>query len=164
MYLVSLDVDALYTNIENNEGLEALKEKVEQNRHARPLGWAVEKLMELVLLLNNFVFNGINVLQIKGTSMRSRCSKNYSNIYMAKWEQKFVYETAFWRYIRCWLRYIDDIFMIWVGSRQKLNEFLKYLNSVHQSIKFKYKVSSRKVDFLDTTVIRNKDGRLITDV
>ena len=69
MYLVSLDVDALYTNIENNEGLEELQEKVEQNRHARPLGWAVAKLMELVLLLNNFVFNGINFLQIKGTSM-----------------------------------------------------------------------------------------------
>ena len=164
VYLVSLDVDALYTNIENNEGLEALQEKVEQNRHARPLGWAVAKLMELVLLLNNFVSNGINFLQIKGTSMGARCSPNYSNIYMAKWEEKFVYKTAFWRYIRCWLRYIDDIFMIWVGSKQKLNEFLKYLNSVHQSIKFKYKVSSKKVDFLDTTVIRNKDGRLITDV
>ena len=164
VYLVSLDVDALYANIENNEGLKALQEKVEQNRHARPLGWAVVKLMELVLLLNNFVFNGINFLQIKGTSMEARCSPNYSNIYMAKWEEKVVYETAFWRYIRCWLRYIDDIFMIWVGSKQKLNEFLKYLNSVHQSIKCKYKVSSKKVDFLDTTVITNKDGRLITDV
>ena len=38
VYLVSLDMDALYTNIENNEGLETLQEKVEQNRHARPLG------------------------------------------------------------------------------------------------------------------------------
>ena len=46
-----------------------LQEKVEQNRHVRPLGWAVAKLMELALLLNNFVFNGINFLQIKGTSM-----------------------------------------------------------------------------------------------
>ena len=90
VYLVSLDVDALYTNTENNEGLEALQEKVEQNRHARPLGWAVAKLMELVLLLNNFVFNGINFLQIKGTSMGARCSPNYSNIYMAKWEETFV--------------------------------------------------------------------------
>ena len=97
VYLVSLDVDAIYTNIENNEGLEALREKVEQNRHARPLGWAVAKLIELVFLLNNFVFMVSTFYRLRAEA-QARSSPNYSNIYMTKWDETFVYETAFWRY------------------------------------------------------------------
>ena len=34
------------------------------------------------------------------------------------------------------LRFLDDIFFIWTGSKPKLENFLKELNVKHQSTKF----------------------------
>ena len=35
-----------------------------------------------------------------------------------------------------WPRYIDDIFMVWSHGEEKLDEFTKYLNDIHPTIKF----------------------------
>ena len=35
-----------------------------------------------------------------------------------------------------WLRYIDDIFVIWTEGLDKLRIFIDYLNSIHPTIKF----------------------------
>ena len=35
-----------------------------------------------------------------------------------------------------WLRYIDDIFMVWTHGNEKLESFIAYLNSIHPTIKF----------------------------
>jgi hypothetical protein len=36
----------------------------------------------------------------------------------------------------CWFCYMDDTFVIWPHGPEKLEEFLYYLNSVHQNIQF----------------------------
>ena len=51
-----------------------------------------------------------------------------------------------------YVRYIDDLFIIWKGSEAELRKFLTEINTVHPSIKFDHEYSKNSVNFLDTTV------------
>ena len=63
-----------------------------------------------------------------------------------------------------WIRFIDDIFLIWKGDSDYLNAIIEYLNSVVPSIKFTHEISSTSVNFLDTTVMKDSNGNISTDV
>ena len=62
-------------------------------------------------------------------------------------------------------RFIDDIFLIWTGSVNELEEFLIAINKLHKTIKFtaNYDVVSKSTTFLDT-VVTIKDGIITTDL
>ena len=163
--LVTMDVTGLYTNIDNTEGLEAMREALEESsQNQKPSANALTLMMRLILMLNNFVFNNVNYLQKMGTAMGTRAAPSYSNIFMGKFEDQFVYKSRWYRFIRFWGRYIDDIFFIWTGTIESLKSFLKHMNSVHPTIKFTAKYSKHEVNFLDTTVRKHQNGSLSTDV
>ena len=63
-----------------------------------------------------------------------------------------------------WVRFIDDIFLIWKGDKDSLIDFLDYLNNVAPSIKFTHEISTDSVNFLDTTVLKDGQGYITTDV
>ncbi len=65
-----------------------------------------------------------------------------------------------------WLRFIDDIFSIFVCSRAEIETFVEYLcsrklPSSGQSLKFTATISDVQVDFLDTTVKIDPDTRKV---
>ncbi|CAG2219684.1 unnamed protein product [Mytilus edulis] len=51
-----------------------------------------------------------------------------------------------------YLRFIDDIFIIWTHGKESLNKFIQHMNSQHRTIKFTAEVSEEQVVFLDTIV------------
>ena len=51
-----------------------------------------------------------------------------------------------------YVRYIDDIFLVWKGTKEELMEFLKEINLVHQCIKFDHELSRESINFLDVKV------------
>lgn len=53
--------------------------------------------------------------------------------------------------------------MVWEHGEDSLVEFFTYLNSIHTSIKFTYKYSHERIEFLDVMVIREGNS-LITDL
>ena len=55
-----------------------------------------------------------------------------------------------------WLRYIDDIFLLWEHGEEELIKFIDYLNAIHPTIKFTFSYSRTSIDFLDVRV--SKDG------
>ena len=62
------------------------------------------------------------------------CAPVYANIFLANFEIKQIYQ-----YIKdkkMFLRFIDDLFMIWTGSEQQLLDFVSDLNWKYPSIKF----------------------------
>ena len=63
-----------------------------------------------------------------------------------------------------WVRFINDIFLIWKGDKDSLIDFLDYLNNVVPSIKFTHEISTDSVNFLDTTVLKDGQGYINTDV
>ena len=127
--LVSLDVSSLYTNIPNKEGVEAthqalLTERVLVNN---PSNLSLAELLWLVLTLNNFRFNDNDYLQIGGTAMGTRLAPSFANIFMYPFEDKHVYPYPLKPTV--WLRYIDDIFMVWDHGLDELNQFIAHLNT-----------------------------------
>uniref|UniRef100_A0A8C3SHY8 Progestin and adipoQ receptor family member 3 n=1 Tax=Chelydra serpentina TaxID=8475 RepID=A0A8C3SHY8_CHESE len=58
-----------------------------------------------------------------------------------------------------YLRYIDDIFIIWTHGKETLEEFHHDFNSFHPTINLSLDQSTREVHFLDTTV-QLSDGHI----
>jgi len=52
-------------------------------------------------------------------------------------------------------RFLEDIFLIWCGSRQKLKEYENHLNGLIPGIKVTFSVKFTITEFLDTMVHRN---------
>ena len=63
-----------------------------------------------------------------------------------------------------WLRYIDDIFMIWTEGLDILKIFIDYLNNIRSTIKFTSSQSSTNITFLDVNVSLTNDGNISTDL
>ena len=75
-----------------------------------PSNESITHLLEHVLYMNNFDFNDKHYLQVGGTAMGTKVAPSFANIFMAHFEDKWVYSHKTQPLI--WLRYIDDIFMI----------------------------------------------------
>ena len=95
--------------------------------------------------------------------MGTKCAPNYANLFMAHFEEIFIYPRLRGKAL-LYLRYIDDIFLIWKGSKQELEEFIAEINSVHGTIKFDVNYSSSSVNFLDTKVTINPDHSIKTSL
>ena len=87
---------------------------------------------------------------------------NYANIFLDKFENEMLnaYEEKHKLRPSIWIRYIDDIFLIWKGTKEELVNFITEINTVHESIKFDVNYSTSNVNFLDTTVTINPDHQI----
>ena len=93
--------------------------------------------------------------------MGRNCSPSYATIFMGKFEEQFIYPVIRGLHRR-YLRYIDDIFIIWTGTKERFKEFIKELNLRHPSIKLEYTISNKEVSFLDSIVYIDKNNKLQT--
>ena len=159
-FLVSMDVRSLYTNIPHKEGIEAVKESLEKKPPSAPI-IVILTFLNLILTLNNFIFNGINYLQVKGCAMGTKCAPCYANIFMGKFEETYIYPRIK-KHCILYLRYIDDIFMIWKGTKAEFKEFIDEINQCHLTIKFDYEIDENSINFLDTTVYKDSNYKLRT--
>ena len=108
----------------------------------------------------SFNFNGDYYLQDGGTAMGTAAAPNDANFFMDRFETKALQN---WPLKPLhWLRFIDDIFMIWTHGEDKLEEFFTYLNGIHPTIKLTSEHSYINISFLDTTVKINDNRELYT--
>ena len=164
----SIDIKSFYTNIHLEEGIKAFKETLDEiPDKSIPTDYLI-KLLKLVMECNIFKFNEEFWIQLIGTSMGTRVAPTYANIFMGKLE-KFMLEKCPESLKPClhtWRRFIDDIFLIWIGTDQQFDEFFSFLNNFHQTIKFddpQHHTEDNSCDFLDLH-ISIKDGKIETDL
>ena len=62
-----------------------------------------------------------------------------------------------------YLRYIDDIFLLWTATEVELKVFIEEINKVHPQIKFDINYSYKQINFLDTTVTIENNS-LVTSI
>ena len=96
--LVTMDVHSLYTNIPNDEGMQAVREKL-NNSPSRIPTRVITTFLLLFLTLNNFIFNGVNYLQTLGCAMGTICAPSYANIFMGRFGEtltKLLHKSHFW--------------------------------------------------------------------
>ena len=161
-YLVSLDVKSLCTNIPNAEGIKSVKTSLDNYSKRTASTKVITTFLALILTLNNFIFNCKNHLQIKDCAMGTICAPSHANIFMDHFERKFIH-SFIKTFSLIYLRFIDDIFFIWTGSKTDLEKVLNELNIIHPSIKFEYEISKDRILFLDTEIYI-KNNKLHTKI
>ena len=90
--------------------------------------------------------------------MGTRMAPNYAIIFMHYFETNFL--TNYPKQPKIWLRFINDIFMIWKDEKQELEKFLEALNNHHPTIKFTYTMDQNEIPFWDTIVYRSATNRI----
>ena len=93
--------------------------------------------------------------------MGTKCYPSYVNIFMGIFEEKFIYPLVN-NITRLYLRFVDDILIIWTGTLEQLLEFKQRINKVHPSIKFNLKFWNKKINILDTVVYKTAIGKYET--
>ena len=81
---------------------------------------------------------------------------------MAQFEKQHIYPYIKNKSMR-YLRYIDNMFMIWTGTKQELL-FLESLNSKHKTINFKHNIWHNNISFLDILKYKDKTSTLQTPI
>lgn len=161
-FLVTLDVTSLYTNIPHSDGISALIQSYNEHREEdSPSPRVVEVLTRLVLELNSFEFENKYFLQTSGTAMGTKMAPNYATIFMHNIETKFLSTSD--SSPALYKRFLDDIFMIWTDTEQRLIAFIEEFNTVHPNISFTYEYSRTEISFLDVQV-HVRAGSLETSV
>ena len=87
--LITCDVSSMFTSIDNNDGMEAIKQKFSDMQN-HPYYKPVMELLEISLKKNDFQFNDETYLQTSGTAMGKKFAPSYCNIFMALWEEQIL--------------------------------------------------------------------------
>ena len=163
--LVTLDVSSLYTNIPTTEGINACR-KLLHERTEKHLSKSIPTetlcdLMCIILAISNFVCNDEHFIQQHGTAMGTRMAPAFANLFMGEFERKVLEGYVDKPFL--WLRYIDDILMVWTQGNEKLDSFIAYLNSIHPTIKFTSERSTTSIPFFDVKILL-ENGKIETDL
>ena len=171
--LASFDIEALYSNIPHDLGLEAVQywlEKYPEKKQSRFSNDFILEAIKFVLENNTFCFNNDFYKQIKGTAMGTKFAPIYSTLSIGYLEVKLyekvtqVFGDEFGLYfISNWKRFLDDCFVPWTKSVGDLQTLHDILNNLHRDINFTLQFSKTEQSFLDV-LVKNLDGKIETDI
>ncbi len=167
LLLVTLDVKALYPSIPHGAGVTmALQQAMPTNPPICKQHRTKQMLREMLLLIlkeNTFQFAGRNFRQIRGAAMGTPVAPTLANLFMGKLEANALNSWPGTQPL-IWLRYIDDILMLFDDSVEELQKLLQHLNSQLSTVKFTAEWSSDSVNYLDITLYKGErfreEGRL----
>jgi hypothetical protein len=170
--LVSLDVENMYNNMSAELGTGASKEFLE----SRPTQTNEEgdnfvssqsllSALDLCLKSNYFKFNQKIYKQTRGVGTGINLAPTYACLGLGKYEEiLFNSDQVLLEKIVLWKRFIDDVLMLFSGSKQECQQLVDWLNSLMPGvIKFKFDFSLERIEFLDL-VIYMEDGRIKTNL
>ena len=160
--LVTADVTSLYTNIQHEEGIESVLHYLKLHANTllpgAPSPHTIGILLETILKNNNLSFMDKHFLQIVGTAMGTKAAPPYANLFMGRHEETLC-EAFIWA-ISFWKRFIDDIFLIFLGTTEQLQSMKDFMNNLHPTIKFTFEHSTQEISFLDMKIHIGTDSRL----
>ena len=133
--LVSFDVVGIYPHTPHDEGLQIMKKYLDKREDQSVTSENLYKLAEIVLKHNYFEFGQDIYQQILGTAFDTKFAPPHVNVFMTGLEEEIFKNPKLKPFL--WLRYLDDIFCLWVESVDKLKEFFNYLNEFHPSYGWK---------------------------
>jgi len=85
--------------------------------------------------------------------MGSPLSPFLAEIFMSNLELKISSNSLFDKHILFWARYVDDIFVVFSGSDKDIDNFLQFINSLHNRIKFTVEIGDNSINFLDLSIL-----------
>jgi len=149
-FLVTCDVVGLYPSIPHSDGLRTLERRLKERTEINVPTEDLVEMADFVLKNNVFEFADKVIRQTSGTAIGTKFAPPYACIFMDQVESDFLEREPDKPHL--WVRYIDDIFLIWTHGKAKLDRFLDRLNVFHNNLRFTWEVSQEKVNFLDLVV------------
>ena len=126
IFLVSFDVKALYPSTPQGAGIEMVLQRVRPTNPPTsreiPYKNMMRDFLRIILGHNHFKFNNSYYTQKKVVAMGTKCAPHMANLFMASLEEKALREWEGTAPTK-WIRFLDDILMIWKGNRRELDEF-----------------------------------------
>ena len=160
LYMVSFDVESLFTNIPLDETINICADRVYQRRK-KVKGLLKRHFIELLMFATKsscFLFNGTYYCQIDGVAMGSPLGPTLANLFLAYHEEKWLNDCPIQFKPKFYRRFVDDVFLLF-DNRDQVKKFLRYMNSRHRNIRFTYEEEQNGVlAFLDINITRSADG------
>ena len=165
LYMSSLDVDSLFTNIPLKETVDICCELLFRSQ---PIVDGLtrdqfEKLLTIATTESLILFNDSYYQQIDGVAMGSPLGPTLANIFLCYHEQQWLdncpmhFKPSYYR------RYVDDIFIL-LPNAESLNQFKQYMNNQHPNMNFTSETEeNNSLPFLDVHVTREQ-SRFYTSI
>jgi hypothetical protein len=152
--LVSFDVRSLFTSIPTQEAVAHALNVLCKAGTNQLLIQEMSTLLNVCVDQNYFLFNDIYYKQKDGLAMGSPLSPLLAEIFMDNFEEKlFDSNEKLIQNIVYWFRYVDDILCCWSGSDRQLDQFVRFLNTRHNSINFTMERGlNQSINFLDLAI------------
>ena len=183
--LVVIDAIGLYDNIPPEEGVTCVGEGLKEQSNLKVPSEFITRLLTIIQDYSVFEFDNKKYQQSFGTTMGSKPAPHYANNFMARRIDKKILEIAE-KYIenkemslKLFKRFLDDLFLVFLGSTAKLHAFFNEINMIHTNIKFTMTHTTPKsenpnqisctcpqkesIPYLDT-LCTIKNGKIITDL
>ena len=102
-----------------------------------------------------------------GTAIGAGSASTIANLFMKKIDK--ILKAKGYREALCLIefmkRFIDDIFMLWSGTRDEFEAFMVNINTMHKTLKFtcQYDFERKSTTFLDMEV-KMVNGKIVTDL
>ena len=101
-------------------------------------------------------------LQLVGTAMGTKVAPPYANLFIGRHEEA-IREAFIWA-IPFWKRFIDDIFLIFLGTTKQLHSMKDLMDNLYPMIKFTFEHSTQEIFFLDLKIYTGADRKLTCNI
>lgn len=150
--LVSFDVQNLFPSVPIKECQALINDIMIQSKLDPQNIIDLNHIFSICLHQNYFVHNEKIYQQLDGLAMGSPISPLCADVFMNEIEEKALNCDNFRKHIHYWYRYVDDVLCLWTGSKDELDEFLIYINSINSKIKFTMEIGYKSINFLDLNI------------
>ena len=148
--LVSFDITALYPSMDQERTIQAVRDLFPTRQNTLH-----ERLTRFVLTNSYVEFEGEIYKQIDGMAMGTNAAVQLANLYASELiERDARIRELIARMTRFYGRFIDDMFLVWTGSKEELMAFYAALNQLHPRLKFTMEQSTESIAFLDLLVTK----------
>jgi len=156
IWIVTGDVESFYTNVNTAETVELIHTALSglDSSHGIDHHY-IRHLLDVVMLCNCFGFNDEFYHQINGVAMGTSCAPAFANVALG-FKEQFIESIAkaagdVQDGLILYNRYIDDILIIFQGSRTALRSCLDNISSRLQPFKISWEIHSSRepASFLD---------------
>ena len=126
---MTMDVTSLYANIPHVDGVDTCAKFLNDHRVTDISTDVICSLISFILTHSNFVVDDHDYLLTSGTAMGTKMAPCFANLVMATTEQTFIDNSPLTPLF--YVRFIDDIIMIWTHGSEELEQFTARANSTH---------------------------------
>ncbi|XP_043939158.1 uncharacterized protein LOC122811399 [Protopterus annectens] len=159
LIFITLDIVDLFGSIPHETGLLWLEQAMIDNGTFSHVDFTNCLLFMEIILKNNYMyFQGEFFRQNKGVAMGAKCAPTYANIVLNWWEKLFILDCPF---TQCWSmykRFLDDICIFWIDTKERFYEFLDYLKGTTNFLDFTFEVNTEQLVYLDITLKKLDKG------